>query len=59
MKLDTEKPTYAVTHMWNLKKGYNELLCRKDTDLQTENLWFPKEKGWGVGVGGGFGIEML
>ena len=36
--------------MWNLKKGHNELLCRTDTDLQTlNNLWFPKETGWGVG----------
>ena len=36
--------------MWNLKKGHNELLCRRDTDSQTlKNLWFPKEtvQGWG------------
>ena len=34
--------------MWNLKKGYSELLCRTDTDSQTlKNLWFPKETGCG------------
>ena len=32
--------------MWNLKKGYNELLCRIDTHSQTlKNLWLPKETG--------------
>ena len=36
--------------MWNLQKGYNELLCRTDTDSQTlKNLWFPKETDWGQG----------
>ena len=42
---------------WNLKKGHNELLCRTDTDSQTlKNLWFPKERGWGVeGCAGGVG----
>ena len=30
---DNETPTsYAITYMWNLKKGQNELLCRTDTD---------------------------
>ena len=24
--------SYAITYMWNLEKGYNELLCRTDTD---------------------------
>ena len=39
-----------ITYMWNLKKGHNELLCRKDTDSQTlKNLWSPKETVWGVG----------
>ena len=41
--------------MWNLKKRYNELLCRADIDSQTlQNLWLPKETGWrerdGLGV---------
>ena len=36
--------------MWNLKKGQTELLCRTNTDSQTlKNLWFPKERVWGVG----------
>ena len=41
----TETPTSnAITHMWNLKTGHNELLCRTDTDSQTlKNLWSPKE----------------
>ena len=38
--------SYAITYMWNLKKGHNELLCRTDTDSQTlKNLGFPKETG--------------
>ena len=53
--------SYAITYMWNLKKGYKEFLCRTDTDSQTlKNLWLPKETGWGVGVmGWGFGMESL
>ena len=47
----SETPTsHAITYMWNLKKGYNELLCRTDIDTQTlKNLWFPKETCWGLG----------
>ena len=34
------------------KKGYNEFLCRTDTDSQTsKNLWFAKETVWGWGDG--------
>ena len=41
--------SYAVTDMWNLKKGHDELLCRTDTGSQTlKNLWFPKETVWGL-----------
>ena len=29
-------------HMWNLKKGYNELLCRTDPDSQFEKLTISK-----------------
>ena len=40
----------AITYMWNLKKGHNELVCRTDTDSQTlKTLWFPKETVQGVG----------
>ena len=48
---DSETPTtYAITDMWNLKKGHNELLCRTDSDSQTlKNLRFPNETGWGKG----------
>ena len=51
MKLDSETHmSYAITYMKNLKKGYNELLCRTDTDSQTlENLWLTKETGCGAG----------
>ena len=39
--------------MWNLKRGYNELVCQTDTDSQTlKNLWFPKETCWGWGRDG-------
>ena len=42
--------SYAITYMWNLKKGHSERLCRTDTDSQTmKKLWFPNETGWGVG----------
>jgi len=36
-------------HMCNLKKGHNELLCRTDTDSQTEKLMVSK----GDRLGGG------
>ena len=40
----------AITDVWNLKKGQNELLCRTDTDsLTLKNVWSPKEIVWGVG----------
>ena len=43
--------SYAITYMWNLNKGYNELLCRTETDSQTlKNLCLPKETGWGDGL---------
>ena len=52
--------SYTITCMWNLKKGYNEPLCRRETDSQTlKNLWSPKETGWGGGWAGVFGMEML
>jgi len=50
--------------MWNLKRGHNELLCRRDTDSQTlKKLWFSKETefgGWedAVGVWDGNGIKL-
>ena len=49
MKLDNEtQMSNAITYMWNLKKGYNELLYRTETDSPTlKNLWLPKETGWG------------
>ena len=48
--------SYAITYMWNLKKGHNKLLCRTVTDVQTlKNLWFPKDTGWGCG-GDGLGV---
>ena len=39
--------SYAVTYMWKLKKGYNDLLCRTYTNSQTsKTLWLPKETDW-------------
>ena len=47
---DNETPTSnAITEVWNLKKGHNELF-RTDTDSHTlKKLWFANETGWGVG----------
>ena len=57
---DSETPTsYAITYMWNLKKGHNELLCRTDTDSQTLKFYgfqMRQFEGWGDGLG--FEIEM-
>ena len=45
-----ETPTSnAITDMWNLKKGHNELLCRTDTDSQTLKNLFSKEDSLGSG----------
>ena len=42
------QPSYAISYMWNLKKGYNEFLSRTKTDSQTlKNLWLPKKTGCG------------
>ena len=43
--------SYAITYMWNLKKGRNELTCRTETDSHIlKNLGLPK----GTGVCGGW-----
>ena len=41
--------------MWNLKYGQ---MNRKETDSQTwrTNLWLPRERGYGVGWTGNFGL---
>ena len=41
--------------MWNLKKGYDELLCRTYTDSQTLKNMFSKGVGWGGGGGDALG----
>ena len=39
--------------MWNLKKGYNKLICRTEMDSQTlKNLQLPKEIGCREGWAG-------
>ena len=49
---DGETPTSnAITYMWNLKKGQNELLCRTDIDSQIlKNYGFQMRQvgGWGI-----------
>ena len=51
--------SYAITYMWNLKKGHNEL-CRTDTDSQTLKNMVSKGDRFGVGQPGwGFGMETL
>jgi len=40
--------SHAITYMWNLNIGYNELLCTTETDSQTlKTLWLLKETGCG------------
>ena len=50
-RLDSETPkSYALTYMWNLKNGYNELLCRTDIISQTlEKVMVTKGDRLGVG----------
>ena len=55
MKSVNETPaSNAITYMWNLEKGHNDL-CRTDTDSETlKNLRFPDETGcrvWGCTEG--------
>ena len=39
MKLDSgTQPSYAITYMWNLNKGYEEFICRTETDSDFEKL---------------------
>jgi len=45
--------------MWSLKKGHNELLCRIDTDSQTEKLMVSKGESLGVGDGLEVWMEKL
>ena len=43
-----------ITYIWNLQTGYNELLCRLDTDSQTLKKYaFLRRQvgGWGDGMG--------
>ena len=52
--------SYALTYMWNLKKGHSGLLCRTDIDSQTEKLMVSKgDRLRGGGMHLGFGLEML
>ena len=59
---DSATPTSnAITYMWNLKKGHNELLCRADTD-STDFEKCTVSKGDSLGGGGirwGCGMEIL
>ena len=51
--------SHASTSMWNLKKWYNKLLCRTNTDSQTlKNLWFPKDTCWGLWVCNGNAVRL-
>ena len=60
-QLNNETPTSnACTDMWNLKKGHNELLCRTDTDSQTEKLTVSnKDSSAGRGMHWSCGMEIL
>ena len=63
MKLDSETPTsYAITYMWNLNKGYNELLFFAEQKV-THRLWktygYQRRQIEGEGVGWGFGDRNI
>ena len=61
-EIDSETPkSYAITYRWNLKKKDTvNFFAEQILTHNFENLWFPKETGWGVGrMGWGFGMEML
>ena len=45
--------------MWNLKKGYNELICRTETDSDFEKTYGYQRRQVEEGMGWGFGMEML
>ena len=56
---DSETPSpYAITDMWNLKKGHNELLCRTDTDSDFEKRMVSKWVEDAVGVWVGNAIKL-
>ena len=46
-EVKSDKDKYYITYMQNLKISTNKLICKTETDLQTQNtnLWLPKEKG--------------
>ena len=48
---------YDINYMWNLKHGPNEPIYRTETDSQIWiiDLWLPRERGLGAGVGWGMG----
>ena len=49
----TERQSYDITYMWNLKNSTNELIYETETDSQTQktNLWLPKGKAVGDKLG--------
>ena len=49
--------SYAITYMWNLKIGYNELLCRIYTDSQTLENFMVSKGDWLGGEGDGLGVS--
>ena len=58
----TVRHQFICSHLYvdSKKLGYNELLCRIDTDSQTEKLMVSKGDWLRTGgMGWGFGMEML
>ena len=47
-------PSNAITYMWNLKKGYNELLYRTYPNSDFEKLMVPKDRVFFIVVVGVF-----
>ena len=62
VKSDSERQTsYNITYMWNLKKEYNKLICRIDTDSQTltTNLFTKGDMLGGGGMDWRFGLAYV
>ena len=47
-KSDIERQLlHGITYMWNLKNNINEIIYKRETDLEIQKMNLPKRKGWG------------
>ena len=50
---------YAITYMWNLKKGYNEFLCRTEIDRLWKTCGYQRRQGERGSMSWVSGMQML